>query len=209
MTTPPAALPALPLAASDPAVTRILDAALDLFEDLGIRKSTLEDIARRAGVDRVTVYRRVGSKNDVAQAVIAREAQRLFERVAVTTAAEESLADRVVAAFTSLTLGLRDHALFNRLVRLEPNETLPKVTTHASETLTMCIAWAAELLLPPDADAQARTEITARVEIVGRFIHSTILTKQGILDLNSEEQLTAFARTYIVPIIAGGSRRHH
>ena len=66
---------------ANPGVEEVLDAALAQFEDLGIRRSTIEDIARRAGIDRVTVYRRVGSKDDVTQTVIAREVHRMMEEV--------------------------------------------------------------------------------------------------------------------------------
>jgi AcrR family transcriptional regulator len=203
MPTPPVETPAPQAEPIDPAVTRILDAALEQFEDVGIRKSTVEDIARRAGVDRVTVYRRVGSKNDIAQAVVARDAQRLLARVAAGIADKESLEDRVVAAFIGMMVGLRDHALFNRLVRLEPNETLPRVTTEASSMLATGIHQAVDLLIPADAGAEARANLTARIEIVGRFIHSSMLTKQGALSLDSKKQLADFARTYIVPIVAG------
>jgi len=191
-----------PATADDPTVTRILDAALELFEDVGIRKATLEDIARRAGVDRVTVYRRLGSKNDVGRAVIAREASRMFERVAASIDAEESLEDRVVAAFTGLMLGLTGHALFSRLVRLEPAETLPKVTTEAGDMMATGILWAARMLAP-DADAKTLADVTARVEIVARFIHSSLLTREAVVDLSSQRRLGDFARKHIVPIVAG------
>lgn len=191
-----------PATADDPTPTRILDAALELFEDVGIRKATLEDIARRAGVDRVTVYRRLGSKNDVAGAVIAREATRMFERVAAHTEAEASLEDRVVAAFTELMQGLTGHALFNRLVRLEPAETLPKVTTEAGDMMSTGIVWAAHLIAP-DADTKTLKAVTARVEIVARFIHSSVLTSRAVVNLGSKRKLDDFARAHIVPIVAG------
>lgn len=188
----------------DVATNRILDAALELFEDVGIRKATIEDIARRAGVDRVTVYRRVGSKNDVSSAVVARDAYRLFERVGADIAAERSLEDRVVAAFLGLMHGLRDHALFSRLVRLEPDQTLPKVTSEASGMLATGIHWAVDTLLPPRAGVRARADMTARVEIIARFVHSCVLTRQAAVDLRTDKQLAAFARRYIVPIVTHG-----
>ncbi len=57
----------LPPDEADPATERLPDAALAQFEDMGLRRTTIEDIAKRAGVDRVTVYRRLGSKDDVIQ----------------------------------------------------------------------------------------------------------------------------------------------
>lgn len=203
MTTAPATASILHAEPADPAVTRILDAALELFEDVGIRKSTIEDIARRAGVDRVTVYRRVGSKNEVERAVVAREAQRIMTRVAMRAVGKSTLEDRVVTAFTDFVLLMRDHVLFQRLVKLDPDETLPKVTTEAGGMLATGIYGAVELLLPPKANAKARADLTARVEIVARFIHSSMLTPQGVVELSSARQLGAFARRYIVPIVAG------
>lgn len=201
MTTPPVALPALTADTYDPAVTRILDAALELFEDVGIRKSTIEDIARRAGVDRVTVYRRTGSKNDIARMVITRDAQRLFARTAAHIADADSLEDQIVVALTGLLHGLRDHALLNRLVRLEPDETLPKITIQADDMLAMGIRWAADVLAPPDADADTRAGLTARIEIIARFVHSAMLTRHGFVNLDDANQLSAFARAHVVPIV--------
>ena len=46
----------------DETSTRILDAAFELFSRIGIQRSTMEDVARRAGVSRITVYRRFATK---------------------------------------------------------------------------------------------------------------------------------------------------
>jgi hypothetical protein len=43
---------------------------------------------------------------------------------------------------------------------------------------------AAGALISPDASAEARTDLTARVEIIARFVHPTTLTKQGVLNLD-------------------------
>ena len=55
----------------DPAVdTAILRAAFDLFIERGIDGASIEQIARRADVGKLTVYRRWSSKEDlVAQAI--------------------------------------------------------------------------------------------------------------------------------------------
>lgn len=100
---------------------------------------------------------------------------------------------------------MREHVLLNRLLRLEPDQTLPRVTIEASGMLAMGIHWATDVLMPPDADAAARTDLTARVEIIARFVHSIMLTRHGVVDLDSEKELADFARTYIVPIVAGAS----
>ena len=90
---------------------------------------------------------------------------------------------------------MREHVLLNRLLRLEPDQTLPRVTIEASGMLAMGIHWATDVLMPPDADAAARTDLTARVEIIARFVHSIMLTRHGVVDLDSEKELADFART--------------
>ena len=46
----------------DDTSSRILDAAFELFSWIGVQRSTMEDVARRAGVSRITVYRRFATK---------------------------------------------------------------------------------------------------------------------------------------------------
>ena len=50
----------------------ILDAALELFGEVGIPRTTIGDVAKRAKINRVTVYRRIGSKDELVRAVIDR-----------------------------------------------------------------------------------------------------------------------------------------
>jgi hypothetical protein len=100
---------------------------------------------------------------------------------------------------------MREHVLLNRLLRLEPNQILPRVTTQASGMLAMGIHWATDVLIPSNADATTRADLTARVEIIARVVHSTMLTRHGVVNLDSERELHDFARTYIVPIVAGAS----
>ena len=57
-------------------VDRIASAALDQFAEYGIRRSTIDDVAKRAGVSRVTVFRRFTNKEHLVEFVIAREIRR-------------------------------------------------------------------------------------------------------------------------------------
>jgi AcrR family transcriptional regulator len=70
---PPFEWPRLP---PDPALDPVLDAAVECLARRGISKTTLSDIAREMGVAPSTVYRKVGSLDNVAMLVVAREAER-------------------------------------------------------------------------------------------------------------------------------------
>lgn len=194
---PPIAQPA-----EDPVTTELLDAALELFATLGIKKTTIEDVARKAGVDRVTVYRRLGSKNDVVSAVVAREAQRVFERASATAGKTDDLSERVARVFAGLVGDLRSHALFNRVMTMDPTATFPKVTTEAAELLRFAVQFATSDLLT-DIGSQDSEDLTTRVEIVARLIHSLFLTPDAVVALGTHAQRMNFARKYVAPIITG------
>ncbi len=182
---------------------RILDAALVQFEKVGVKKTTIEDIARQAGVDRVTVYRRVGSRDDVVAAVYDREVARVLAELAVIPARHDNLADLVADIFVTVITRWRNHPLVTRMLTLEPERVLPRLTTDGAPTFTMAIAVTEAVfaqairdgLLPETPDIQARAEIVCRI------VHSSILTRTGLIPLESDEELSAFARTYLVPII--------
>ena len=60
---------------------RILDAAFEAISVFGIARLSLEDVARRAGLSRQTLYRYFRTKDDVVAAVILREEEALLEVV--------------------------------------------------------------------------------------------------------------------------------
>ncbi|NNH74701.1 TetR/AcrR family transcriptional regulator [Nocardia uniformis] len=190
---------------TDSVEARILDAALVQFEQVGIKKTTIEDIARRAGVDRVTVYRRVGSRDDVVQIVATREVQRVLAALAEIAERHSTLPDLVADLFVTVVTRWRTHPLVDRMLSLEPERLLPQLTTAGAPSFTMAVATTATLLqgavdsgLLPDSPG-----LLTRAEIVCRFVHSLILQPDGSIPLATTAELDTFARDYLVPIIQG------
>jgi AcrR family transcriptional regulator len=60
---------------------RLLDAAGVCFERYGVRKTTVDDVAREAGVSRATVYRHFGGRGGLIVAAYLREATATRERL--------------------------------------------------------------------------------------------------------------------------------
>src|SRR5918911_937214 len=83
----------------DAVAERILDAALEQFQLVGLRRPTIDDVARRARVGRVTVYRRIGQKDELVRAVILRELRRLFAAVDAATAPLTTVEERLAEGF--------------------------------------------------------------------------------------------------------------
>lgn len=70
-------LPAVPTSDVDP----FLDAAAELFARFGIKRTSVPDVAAATGVSRGTVYRRAGTIEDIAKALLARELHALLTTI--------------------------------------------------------------------------------------------------------------------------------
>jgi len=77
---------------------QILDAAGEVFGQYGLRKTTMGDIVRAAGVARATVYRYFGSKDEVFVRVLEREMGDIIEAVRAAVAEESTTRKRLRAA---------------------------------------------------------------------------------------------------------------
>ncbi|WP_328350987.1 TetR/AcrR family transcriptional regulator [Mycobacterium sp. NBC_00419] len=133
---------------SDPSTEAILDAALVEFDRHGIRRVALDDVARRAGVSRTTIYRRFANKDDLVAAVMDRENVRLFSDIAKELKNARPQSNYYVEAFTQAILLSREHRVLHRMVLDEPALTLELARTHYAAAVTR-IEHALQVIFPP------------------------------------------------------------
>ena len=128
-----------------PALDPVLDAATECLSRHGISKTTLSDIAREMGVAPSTVYRKVGSVDNVAMLIFAREAQRFLERIpaTLTTATGPQAITQLMAdAITTLA----DHPVAAKVLRDEGDWMGRMVTRQLDHLLAQGVEVAAPLL---------------------------------------------------------------
>lgn len=119
--------------AGDAASERILDAALELAAASGLRHLTMDEVAARARVGRMTVYRRFGSRTALADALAVRECRRCLAEIAAAVPPPSAPADeRLAALFVATLKVIRRHPLLERLARLEPEALLAELTREGS-----------------------------------------------------------------------------
>ena len=188
--------------ARDPTTDRVVSGALAQFEDFGIRRTTMEDVARRAGVARVTVYRRFANKERLVEAVVLGEAQRFFAELEAATARFGSVEDRIVEAFAHTLAAAREQRLLNRLLRTEPEMLLPHLTTKGAPILAAGRAFLARQMKLAGTDVPPR-EVDAVAELVARLVLSFLLTPESAVKLENPREARRFARRYIVPLMTG------
>lgn len=82
----------------------ILDAAEDCFAMVGVRGTTIDDIATAAGVTRVTVYRRIGNRDRLVLQVLVRITERHLARLRPRLVAQPDLVS-ALALLVRATVG--------------------------------------------------------------------------------------------------------
>src|SRR3954447_21914152 len=122
---------------------RILDAALELCAASGVRNLTMDETAERAGVGRMTVYRRFGSRERLEEALAVREGRRRLAQLDSTVDPGAPVPDQIAQGMlTSLRL-IREHPLLERMSRLEPQAALAALTAEGSAVFAMGRAFVA------------------------------------------------------------------
>jgi TetR/AcrR family transcriptional regulator, repressor for uid operon len=187
----------------DPTSERILDAALELCAASGVRHLTMDDVADRAGVGRMTVYRRFGSRERLEEALAVREARRCLVELDSTVDPGAPVADQITQGLlTSLRL-IREHPLLERMSRLEPAAALAALTSEGAAVFTMARAFVAARLresqkagtVDPKLDPEQAAEILVRLSF------SFLLIPQSVLPLDDDEKMREVARTLVAPIL--------
>jgi AcrR family transcriptional regulator len=130
----------------------------------------MDDVARRAGVSRQTVYRYFPSKEQTVMALVLREEEKFLEGARAAFAASDSLEDAVFGGILFCLRFARQHPLLDRLLASDPGTLLPYLTTRSSpmiararEVLVSLVAsktWVRAGLLEEAADALVRVIIS-------------------------------------------------
>lgn len=139
-----------------------LDAARACILDVGWRRTTLTEVARRAGVSRMTIYRSWADMPTLLGDLMTREWTAVVAR---TVAERDAAADprtQIVEQVVSTVRALRENELFVRIVELDPELVLPYLLSrrgrsqdHVLEVLTAAVRDAQDAGAVRDGDPVA------------------------------------------------------
>jgi TetR/AcrR family transcriptional regulator, repressor for uid operon len=176
--------------AEDAVSARILDAALALAAASGFRHLTMDDVGRRAGVGRMTVYRRFGSKPALIDALAVRECRRCLATIAAAIPEHAAPDERLTALFTAALGVIREHPLLARLATVEPEALLRELTRDDSAVFRLV----REFLIGVISEAQEAGELIGvdppvLAELGLRLGASFVLMPDTVLPLADERSL--------------------
>lgn len=192
-----------PAGDGDQVTERLLDAAYDMFCRMGIRRSTMEDVARRAGVSRITAYRRFVTKDALVEQVVRREFRRYFDQFLVDIRDARTVADRVVLGFVSSLRAIRGNPLIGGLMVAEPEILIPSMISDSGRTVATVQRFVAGQLRREQraGNISGTVDVELVAEVMTRLSSSFLVTPSHVVDLDDEEQLRAVARRFLVPML--------
>lgn len=176
---------------------RILAATLACVGRLGMARTTMEDVAREAGLSRATLYRAFpGGRDEVLDAVITWEVARFFARVSNAIHPEE------LDEATVLEQGLRaardafdHHELLQRLLRDEADQLVPSLLTVMPMVVRALADWYRPRLeaaaLRPGVDPAEAADLVARMAL-------SYIATPGRWDLSDPSEVRTLVRDHLL-----------
>ena len=175
---------------------RILDGALAVAAAAGLRNLTMDAVAGRAGVGRMTVYRHFGDRDRLIEALSVREARRCIAVLEAAVDPRLELPDRVAEGFVVAMRIAREHPLLNRLARVEPEALVSGLTAEAGAMFGMLRSAAAGWLSTAGVASASRRERMA--DVLVRLCVSFVLFQDP--EIEDDAAARRLARELIAPM---------
>ena len=190
---------------ADPVTGQILDAALVEFERHGLRRVALDDVARRAGVSRTTIYRRFANRDELVAAVIERENAALFSDIAHELKEAGPQSNYYVEAFTLSILRFRRHHVLNQLIGDEPVLVMEMLHTHYGAAIERMAA-ALKVIFPAGfVDRIGESAVDDLADTILRYA-AMVLLLPSVQPLETADDIRAFATRHFLPSLPASLR---
>jgi AcrR family transcriptional regulator len=194
--------------ADDSTRTRILEAALLCFKQLGIDKTSLIDVARTAKLSRGTVYRYFSDRQSLIDATVERNTEEYYSEAAEVMSHEGTLVDQVGAFAEVFARNLNNYRR-NWLVN-DDRELLRLLASDRDGGLRRMSTF----IVPYVVAAKARDEVAKTLDeraasewIVRMFMSLTVMPRSSVFDASKPKSFRAFLERYVVDGLAPRAKR--
>jgi len=169
-----------------------LDAARECILDVGWRRTTLTEVARRAGVSRMTIYRNWSDMPRLLGDLMTREWTALVTSAGMAEAApglSGGMVDRIVGGAVRTVRLLRENELFVRIVELDPELLLPYLLSRRGRSQQAVLDLLVAQLREGQAAGQVRSgdpEVLARTLLLAT--HGFVFSAHTMVDDHASEE---------------------
>ncbi|WP_040806176.1 TetR/AcrR family transcriptional regulator [Nocardia concava] len=179
----------------------ILDAARACVAEFGVRRTTLTEVARRAGVSRPTVYRRWPDTGSLVADLLVRE---LREIIADTSPSTGSARERLVGAIVGGGAAIRRNPLFAKIFRADTDIMLTYVFERLGRNQRALIELFAAAIREGQADSSIRPgdpdQLAAMLLLIAQSAVQSAGTFAPVLDSDHLDiELTRALHGYLTP----------
>jgi AcrR family transcriptional regulator len=185
---------------------RIIEATYACVARRGMAKTTVEDVAREAGISRATVYRAFpGGRDELMDATVSWAVfdffAKLYDRIQGATDLEEVMERGIMFAHRSIV----EHEVLQRVMQTEPDTLLPALTVESIRIREGI----AQVLAPfvVDRGLAAGVDLGDAADFLARMVLSYI-SAPGRWDLDDPAQVARLVRSELLAgvVVPAGSR---
>ena len=180
---------------------RILDAALQEAAAVGLQRITVEEVVRRAGVSRMTAYRRYPRRDDLVEALVRRETQRFLAAVADAIDAVEDSHQGVAAALIAAVTFAGEHPMLRRAAQLEPAPF-----ADSAELVAMGSAFIANHI-HGDAPGTPSQQVCWVADVFARLFLTYIWMPPADPNFGDDAELRRFAHEVLTPMVGRAGQK--
>lgn len=165
----------------------LLEAAREALLDVGLRRVTLADVARRAGVSRMTVYRQHADLATLVSAVLTRELTQVIDDVEAEVRGLSTARERLVESAVLVVRRMDSHPVYRRILDADPELLLPLVVERFGSTQQAALALCAAAVVEGQQDGSIRAldpAVAARTLLLTcqSFVFSARLVDADVLE---------------------------
>ena len=182
---------------SAPPRNRIIDAALACIVRQGVAKTTVDDVARAAGLSRATVYRVFpGGKDELLRSTAESQVATLFTGLAARLSLENDVRGVLVTAISGAAAAIADHPALATLLNVEPEVVLRLLAfDEGSELLRMASTFGAPFL----ARWMPMEEAARVAEWACRIILTYVVDPSDRVDCTDPVAVGRLVETFVLP----------
>ena len=184
---------------------RLLIAARESILLVGWKRTTLTDIATRAGVSRMTVYRTYADMTELLADLMMREQAALVAAAVDSVEVTRARPDRLAIGVARTVAALRDNDLFRRMIDVDPEWVLPYLLERRGRFQDAVLEVVGERIVEGQRDGSIRAGdpvVLARTVLLtahGFALSAPIMTDAAVGQPVLDDELAELLRRYLTP----------
>ena len=182
----------------------VLDATRDCVLAYGVRRTTVSDVARRAGVSRMSIYRRWPDVRSLVADLMSREWHGVLVETATAHQGRGTVRRRTVAQIVAVAAALRAHPLLRKIREVDPEVLLPYLLDRRGTSQEEMLAYITRALREGQRDGSVRRGDADRMSravllTAQSFVVSSALFTDGYGEADLDAELRGLLDRYLAP----------